>query len=59
MGSYGCDIPVDVLTKMGEIINNEIKPDVIFWTGDVVPHDQWEYSTEYVAKYQKRLAEFF
>lgn len=39
MGSYECDVPVDVLTQMGELINEQIKPDVIFWTGDSVPHD--------------------
>jgi len=39
LGSFGCDIPVDVVTTMGEIINNEINPDVILWGGDVTPHD--------------------
>lgn len=40
LGNYGCDIPLDVLTTMGEIVNNEIKPDVMFFTGDTAPHDQ-------------------
>lgn len=48
LGTYGCDVPVDVLTTMGEYINANIKPDIIFWTGDIVPHDQWEYDVEYV-----------
>lgn len=40
LGTFGCDIPIDVVTQMGEIINREIKPDVILWGGDVTPHDQ-------------------
>jgi hypothetical protein len=39
LGTFGCDIPVDVVTQMGDIINNEVKPDVILWGGDVTPHD--------------------
>lgn len=58
LGSYGCDVPIDTLTTMGEFINEQVKPDLVFWTGDIVPHDQWEYSIEYVTKYQQRLADF-
>ena len=43
---------------MGEYINENLKPDIVFWTGDIVPHDQWEYDVEYVTNYQKRLADF-
>jgi hypothetical protein len=43
---------------MGTFINSEIKPDVIFWTGDVPPHDQYDYSEEYVKSYQKYLTDF-
>ena len=43
-GPYGslalCDVPAATLYKMGDKIN-ELQPDVVFWTGDVVPHDQW------------------
>jgi hypothetical protein len=46
-GPYGaigfCDIPVSVLDKMTEKIN-ELSPDAVFWTGDVPPHDMWNYS---------------
>ena len=46
-GKYGslgfCDIPVSVLDKMSEKINT-MNPDALFWTGDVPPHDQWNYS---------------
>jgi hypothetical protein len=43
---------------MGEFINANIKPDVVFWTGDITPHDQWEYSFDYVVEYQTWLANF-
>jgi hypothetical protein len=49
MGSFGCDIPVDVVTSMGDIINKEVKPDVILWGGDVTPHDQNSYTYDYVS----------
>jgi len=58
LGSYGCDVPIDTLTTMGEFINSEVKPDIVFWTGDIVPHDQWHYDVNYVAQYQTRLADF-
>ena len=41
-GVYGsiayCDVPVSVFDKMTEKVN-ELAPDTLFWTGDVVPHD--------------------
>ena len=52
LGDFGCDIPVDVVTQMGEIINNEVKPDVILWGGDVTPHDQNSYTYDYVTGVQ-------
>jgi sphingomyelin phosphodiesterase len=59
LGSFGCDIPVDVVTEMGDFINREVRPDVILWGGDVTPHDQNSYSFDYVAELQTRLADFF
>lgn len=53
-GVYGtvsnCDAPVALLDKMTEKIN-ELAPDTLFWTGDVVPHDVWNYSQEHVEMY--------
>jgi sphingomyelin phosphodiesterase len=41
-GPYGsiafCDVPVSVLEKMSDKVN-ELAPDTLFWTGDAVPHD--------------------
>ena len=46
------------MTTMGEYINANIKPDIVFWTGDITPHDQWEYNLQYVTNYQTWLANF-
>ena len=59
LGTFGCDIPLDVVTLMGDIINTEIKPDVVFWGGDVTPHDMNSYSYEYVTNLQNRLDQWF
>lgn len=60
-GVYGsvayCDVPVSVLDKMTEKVN-QLAPDTLFWTGDVVPHDQWNYSQEYVERYQTFLFDY-
>ena len=39
LGTFGCDVPIDVVTTMGDFINREVRPDVILWGGDVTPHD--------------------
>jgi len=53
-GPYGsvavCDAPASVLYKMADKIN-ELAPDVLFWTGDVPPHDQWSYTPTTEATY--------
>ena len=40
-GEYSCDIPSSVLEHMLEFIKKEIKPELIFWTGDNSPHNVW------------------
>ena len=41
-GKYGtlgrCDLPLAALDLMTEAIN-DLAPDVLVWTGDIVPHD--------------------
>ena len=60
-GPYGsiavCDSPLSVLDKMTEKIN-QLRPDTLFWTGDVAPHDQWNYSQQYVEDYQTFLFDY-
>ena len=38
-GEYRCDLPYATVDLMGQFINTEVKPDVVFWTGDITPHD--------------------
>jgi sphingomyelin phosphodiesterase len=47
-GEYSCDLPYQTLDLMGQHIVREIKPDIIFYTGDIVPHDQWDLTIEEV-----------
>ena len=44
---------------MGDFIKKEIKPDVILWTGDIPPHDNYNYSMESTMTYSKFLADYF
>ena len=57
-GEYGCDLPTQTFELMLEYVRDEIKPDVVFWTGDVPPHDMWNYNTEYVQTYQQNLTDY-
>lgn len=38
-GDYQCDIPVRTLDSMLGFIKDTIKPDMVFWGGDSVPHN--------------------
>ena len=49
-GEYNCDTTPIVLQMMFEFIRDEIKPEVMFWTGDMSPHNVWENSHEEVAE---------
>lgn len=43
---------------MGDYLRNEIKPDVIFWTGDTPPGGMYDYNEDYVKSYVKYLADY-
>ena len=58
-GEYECDLPFSTFAAMGDFIREEIKPDLIAWTGDVPPHDMWNYNLDYVKKYQGVMTDFF
>lgn len=57
-GTFGCDIPMTLIRKMGEYVNRVINPDVVLWTGDSPPHDQYNYNEEYVKMYQDAATDF-
>lgn len=48
-GEYNCDTSPAALTKMFEFLRDEVKPDVLFWTGDMSAHSVWENSVEEVS----------
>lgn len=55
-GEYNCDTTPAVVTSMFEFLRDEIKPDVLFWTGDMSPHSVWENSNEEVADHNNVIA---
>ena len=55
-GEYNCDTTHAMVTSMFEFMRDEIKPDVLFWTGDMSPHSVWENSNEEVAEVNNIIA---
>ena len=49
-GDYNCDTTPGTLTSMFEYVRDVIKPDVLFWTGDMSPHSVWENTNEEVTE---------
>jgi hypothetical protein len=43
-GDYNCNTPAITLETMLQYIRDEIKPDIIFWTGDSIPYNYWQHS---------------
>ncbi|KAL5256367.1 hypothetical protein ACHWQZ_G011559 [Mnemiopsis leidyi] len=41
-----CDLPLWTFEKALQFIREKIKPDVIFWTGDIPAHDDWNQTRE-------------
>ena len=41
-----CDLPQKTFANMLDFVVNEVKPDVIFWTGDNSAHDIWKNTVE-------------
>lgn len=50
-GGYHCDVPEKTLNAMLDYIVDEVKPDVMFWTGDNSPHNVYENTVEEVTNY--------
>lgn len=43
-----CDIPQKTFESLMEYVVSEIKPDIIFWTGDNSSHNIWNNTVEEV-----------
>jgi len=50
-GEYRCDLPYPTIEAMGDFINKSVKPDMVVWTGDITPHNIWEYTLAEVQHY--------
>lgn len=59
LDSKSCDIPEVGVSKMFETIRDQIKPDAVFWTGDVVPHDIWNQNLNHTIRYLDSLTNRF
>lgn len=56
-GSYLCDIPHKLLSNMLEYIRDEIKPDLLVWTGDNSAHNVWDNTQEEIISYVQNITE--
>jgi len=59
-GEWGmnlCDLPPKTFQNALDYIVSEIKPDIIFWTGDNSAHDTWETTSDEVIAYTFKLTQ--
>ena len=56
-GGYHCDVPEKTLDTMLEYIVTEVKPDILFWTGDNSPHNVYNNTEEEVTNYTIHVTE--
>jgi predicted MPP superfamily phosphohydrolase len=49
-GDYNCDTPSSTLESMLAYVRDVVKPDIVIWTGDSVPHNIWGNSDEEVVE---------
>lgn len=52
-----CDTPVHTLRSMLGFVRDEIKPDMLFWTGDNSAHNVWDNTVEEVTEYTIAITE--
>jgi sphingomyelin phosphodiesterase len=45
-GEYTCDLPEKTVDNLLDYIINEVKPDIVFWTGDNSPHNTFDNTEE-------------
>lgn len=43
-GAYTCNAPYKLLLTMLEYLRDVVKPDIVIWTGDTVPHNHWDHT---------------
>ena len=50
-GSLYCDLPMQTFENMLDFVTDEIKPDMIFWTGDNTSHNVWSNTADETTMY--------
>lgn len=58
-GSGLCDLPVPTFQTMLDYIVSDVKPDMMFWTGDNSPHNIWYNTEEECTDYTITVSEMF
>jgi sphingomyelin phosphodiesterase len=56
-GAYTCDLPSATLESMLAYVRDVVKPDIVIWTGDSVPHNIWGVSEEEVVDGVTRVSD--
>lgn len=54
-GDFNCDLPYHVVENMLDFVSKEIKPEMLFWTGDNVAHDVWLTTNDEVIEYTTNI----
>ena len=50
-GSIFCDLPMQTFETMLNFVSDEIKPDMVFWTGDNTAHNVWSNTADETVMY--------
>jgi len=50
-GSLWCDLPMRTFEHMLKFVTDEIKPDMVFWTGDNTAHNVWSNTADETLMY--------
>jgi|JI9StandDraft_2_1071091.scaffolds.fasta_scaffold83955_2 hypothetical protein len=58
-GSYLCDLPLKTFESAAAFIRDTVKPDAMIWTGDIVPHDQYNLDETEAELYQSTVSKLF
>lgn len=56
-GGSNCDMPMRTLQSMLSYISEEIKPDMLIWTGDNSAHNVWDNTVEEITNYTITITE--
>jgi sphingomyelin phosphodiesterase len=55
-GTYPCDLPFNTFSFLTEVKANGDEIDLLYYTGDSVPHDLWQYTKNYIINTTKTVS---